>query len=179
MFAAQGYDHTSVAQIAEAVGTSPASVFYYFDDKAALFRAVFERDLPLAEALIAAHRDAADPLDAILKILEALADDAASPEASGMLVEILRRVEHDPELIALVEHTAGVIRTGLSSLITRGIAAGSIDPQLDPTETATWLQSIVDAAYLNARPGHSPHVELRRTALGYLTTPNNQEEPHE
>jgi AcrR family transcriptional regulator len=53
LFGTQGYDRTSVAQVAAAVGTSPVSLFYYFTDKAALFRAVFERDLPTAQALIA------------------------------------------------------------------------------------------------------------------------------
>ncbi|MGV9480573.1 TetR/AcrR family transcriptional regulator [Gordonia aichiensis] len=61
LFAAQGYDRTSVAAVAKAAGTSPASVFYYFEDKASLFRAVFERDLPAAEELIARPRRAARP----------------------------------------------------------------------------------------------------------------------
>lgn len=168
LFAAHGYERTSVAQVAQTVGTSPASVFYYFEDKASLFRAVFERDLPAAETLVARHADAADPVAAILEVLDALAEDAADPGASGMLVELLRRVGDDPELVAVVERTTEVLREGLASLIARGIAEGAIDPDLDPTGTAAWLQAIVDATYLNARPGHSPSVELRRTALGYL-----------
>lgn len=170
LFAAQGYERTSVAEIARAVGTSAASVFYYFNDKAALFRAVFERDLPAAQTLIARHANAEDPLSALLDVLAELAKDAADPTASGMLVELLRRAEHDPDLIAVVGRTAEVVRDGLAALIVRGIDAGDIDPSLDPIHTATWLQAIVDAAYLNARPGYSPLPELRRTALGYLAT---------
>lgn len=170
LFAAQGYERTSVAEIATAVGISPASVFYYFNDKAALFRAVFERDLPAAEALIARHADAKEPVSAILDVLGELAKDAIDPGASGMLVELLRRVEHDPDLIAVVGRTSEVVRDGLAALIVRGIDDGDIDPALDPIQTATWLQAIVDATYLNARPGYSPLPELRRTAMGYLTT---------
>lgn len=170
LFAAQGYERTSVAEIATAVGISPASVFYYFNDKAALFRAVFERDLPAAEALIARHADAKEPVSAILDVLGELAKDAIDPGASGMLVELLRRAEHDPDLIALVGRTSEVVRDGLAVLIVRGIDDGDIDPALDPIQTATWLQAIVDATYLNARPGYSPLPELRRTAMGYLTT---------
>lgn len=170
LFAAQGYERTSVAEIATAVGISPASVFYYFNDKAALFRAVFERDLPAAEALIARHADAKEPVSAILDVLGELAKDAIDPGASGMLVELLRRAEHDPDLIAVVGRTSEVVRDGLAVLIERGIDDGDIDPALDPIQTATWLQAIVDATYLNARPGYSPLPELRRTALGYLTT---------
>lgn len=179
LFAAQGYDRTSVAEVAKAVGTSPASVFYYFEDKASLFRAVFERDLPAAEALIARHVEAPDPVTAILDVLDALARDAADPSASGMLIELLRRAGDDPELLAVVGRTANVLREGLAALISRGIAEGAIDPDLDATETAAWLQAIVDATYLNARPGHSPHIELHRTVLGYLNPPQGrQEEPN-
>lgn len=179
LFAAQGYDRTSVAEVAKAVGTSPASVFYYFEDKASLFRAVFERDLPAAEALIARHVEAPDPVTAILDVLDALARDAADPSASGMLIELLRRAGDDPELLAVVWRTANVLREGLAALISRGITEGAIDPDLDATETAAWLQAIVDATYLNARPGHSPHIELHRTVLGYLNPPQGrQEEPN-
>lgn len=179
LFAAQGYDRTSVAEVAKAVGTSPASVFYYFEDKASLFRAVFERDLPAAEALIARHVEAPDPVTAILDVLDALARDAADPSASGMLIELLRRAGDDPKLLAVVGRTANVIREGLAALISRGITEGAIDPDLDATETAAWLQVIVDATYLNARPGHSPHIELHRTVLGYLNPPQGrQEEPN-
>lgn len=179
LFAAQGYDRTSVAEVAKAVGTSPASVFYYFEDKASLFRAVFERDLPAAEALIARHVEAPDPVTAILDVLDALARDAADPSASGMLIELLRRAGDDPELLAVVGRTANVLREGLAALISRGITEGAIDPDLDATETAAWLQAIVDATYLNARPGHSPYIELHRTVLGYLNPPQGrQEEPN-
>mgnify|MGYP001160555623 FL=1 len=179
LFAAQGYDRTSVAEVAKAVGTSPASVFYYFEDKASLFRAVFERDLPAAEALIARHVEAPDPVTAILDVLDALARDAADPSASGMLIELLRRAGDDPELLAVVGRTANVLREGLAALISRGITEGAIDPDLDATETAAWLLAIVDATYLNARPGHSPHIELHRTVLGYLNPPQGrQEEPN-
>lgn len=179
LFAAQGYDRTSVAEVAKAAGTSPASVFYYFEDKASLFRAVFERDLPAAEALIARHVEAPDPVTAILDVLDALARDAADPSASGMLIELLRRAGDDPELLAVVGRTANVLREGLAALISRGITEGAIDPDLDATETAAWLQAIVDATYLNARPGHSPHIELHRTVLGYLNPPQGrQEEPN-
>ncbi|RCV55889.1 TetR/AcrR family transcriptional regulator [Marinitenerispora sediminis] len=168
LFGERGYERTTVAQIAEAAGLSAASVFYYFADKPAVFRAVFERDLPLAEALVARHADDADPVAAILDVLSELAEDAADPAAAGMLVELLRRVEHDPDLLSVVTRTARVVRDGLAELIARGAEEGTVDPELDPAEAATWLQAVVDATYLNARPGHSPVPALRRTALGYL-----------
>lgn len=176
LFASRGFERTSVAHVAKVVNMSPASIFYYFEDKASLFRAVFERDLPAVEALITRHAEMPDPVAAILDVLDGLAQDAADPTASGMMIELRRRVGDDPKLLAVVGRTADVLREGLAALISRGIADGAIDPALDPIETAAWLQAIVDAIYLNARPEHSPNAELRRTVLGYLTPQRRSQE---
>uniref|UniRef100_UPI0025D4F336 TetR/AcrR family transcriptional regulator n=1 Tax=uncultured Corynebacterium sp. TaxID=159447 RepID=UPI0025D4F336 len=168
LFATNGFESTSVADVAHEVGTSPASIFYYFDDKAALFRAPFETDLPIAEKLIEAHRESTDPLASILTILTTLVKDAAYPYAAGMLVESLRRMGHDPELVVASEKVAAVQRKGLADLIQRSMNAGQVDETLDPDHTAGWLLTIVDACFLNAEPGHDPTPEVRRTAQGYL-----------
>ncbi|WP_424186197.1 TetR/AcrR family transcriptional regulator [Actinokineospora sp. G85] len=168
LFGTRGFERTTVAEVARAAGLSSGSVFYYFADKNALFRAIFEHDLPVAEALVARHADAADPVAAVLDVVAELGKDAAVPEASGLLVEVLRRIDQDPELLAVIERTESIIRSGLARLIQRGIDAGAVDPALDPGETAAWLQAVVDAAYLNARPGRSSVPELRRTASTYL-----------
>lgn len=174
LFATRGYENTSVAQIADAVGTSPASIFYYFPDKAALFRAPFEADVPDTVELLAAHRDDPDALEAVIVVLEALAEDARYPHAQGMLVESLRRMGHDPELIAASDQAATVQRNGLAALIARAAQDGQIDASLDAQATAGWLLSIVDACYLNAEPGRSPAPDVRRTALGYLKGPSHE-----
>lgn len=168
LFATHGFENTSVAQVAKEVGTSPASIFYYFPDKASLFRAPFEDDTPRAESLIGEHRDTTDPLASLLAILESLAADAAYPYAAGMLVESLRRMGHDPELIAASEKAAFTQRSGVAELIRKAIDAGQVDAELDPDHTAGWLLAIVDACFLNAEPGHNPGPEVRRTVLGYL-----------
>jgi len=178
LFATNGFESTSVAQVAREVGTSPASIFYYFPDKASLFRAPFEADLPAAEKLIEQHRNTDNPLASILDILSELSKDAAYPYAQGMLVESLRRMGHDPELVAASEKVATVQRKGLTDLIRRSINAGQVDVILDPDRTAGWLMTVVDACYLNAEPGHDPSPEVRRTAQGYLRPGYLKESDH-
>ena len=178
LFATNGFESTSVAEVAREVGTSPASIFYYFPDKASLFRAPFEADLPAAERLIEQHRNTDNPLASILDILSELSKDAAYPYAQGMLVESLRRMGHDPELVAASEKVAAVQRKGLAELIQRSIDAGQIDATLDPDHTAGWLMTVVDACYLNAEPGHDPSPEVRRTAQGYLRPGYLKESDH-
>ncbi|WP_291477271.1 TetR/AcrR family transcriptional regulator [Corynebacterium sp.] len=174
LFAARGYENTSVAQIAAEVGTSPASVFYYFPDKASLFRAPFEQDVPAAERLIARYADAPDALGAVLEVVDALAGEAAHPHAQGLMVESLRRMSHDPELIAVAERAAEIQRAGLAALIAQAIRDGRVDPRLDADSAAQWLLAIVDACFLNAVPGRSPSSEVRRTVLGYLKGPHHE-----
>jgi len=83
--------------IANAAGISSGSVFYYFPDKRAVFRAVFERDLPLSRELVARYAPAGDVMAAILDLAGELAADARDPGAFGLVVELLRQVDHDPD----------------------------------------------------------------------------------
>ncbi len=172
LFATQGFERTTVADIARAAGLSAASVFYYFPDKRAVFRAVFERDLPLSETLVARYADSERPDAAILGLVTDLAADACDPGAAGILVELLRQVDHDPELAAVVTRTAQVVRDGLARLIARAIAEGTVDASLDPGETAAWIQVVVDAVYLDADPARDPGPALRRTVARYLAPPH-------
>lgn len=176
LFGTEGFERTTVADIARAVGMSAGSVFYYFPDKRAVFRAVFERDLPLAQERVARYADADQPLAAILELVAELAADARDPAAYGLLVELLRQVDRDPELVAVVRRTAGIVQEGLAGLIARGAADGTVDAALDPQEAAAWIQVVVDAAYLNADPARDPVPALRRTVARYLQPVPQDEE---
>jgi hypothetical protein len=105
---------------------------------------------------------------AILDVVTELAADAQDPSAAGLVVELLRQADRDPELLAVVTRTTQVVQEGLAALISRGIADSTIDPALDPRETARWLQVVVDACYLDAEPGRDPAPALRRTVARFL-----------
>ncbi len=172
----RGYEATTVAQIAASAGVSSATVFYYFPDKASVFRAVFETDLPAVERLIAEHRGATDPVDGILGIITSMAAESTLPGAHGIMVELLRRIDQDPALASTVAATDAVVREGLSDLIRRGIAHGTIEPDLDPAATAGWMQAIVDAAFLHAIPEPLLSAQVRRTVSAYLRPSSTEQE---
>ncbi|OYN91994.1 TetR/AcrR family transcriptional regulator [Parenemella sanctibonifatiensis] len=167
MFAERGFEETSVADVARGAGVSPASVFYYFGDKPALFRAIFVEDGPKVRAVLDRYADR-PPTEAILSILDELVADADSPLALGLVIELMRRVRHDSELLAVVEATDATTRDELTRHVARGIAAGEIDPALDPAETAAWLQSLCDGCFLSGAEGGPPAAKLRRTVAAYL-----------
>ncbi|WP_280262567.1 TetR/AcrR family transcriptional regulator [Nocardia wallacei] len=177
LFAEHGYERTTAAQIAGAAGLSPGSVFYYFPDKAAVFRSIFEQSIPEHSELIARHLDRTDCLAAILDIVDGLAAEATDPAAPGLLVELLRRLGHDEELATVVGADATQSAQALTDLLERGIAAGQIDPGLPPKDTARWILSIIDAAFLNIDPEnpHDPRALVHTTVARLLRPPVEEE----
>jgi TetR/AcrR family transcriptional repressor for divergent bdcA len=88
LFHARGYDAVSVADITDALGINPPSLYSAFGSKAGLYARVLERyngrnAVPLA-SLLRADRPVAECLGAVLE--EAARYYAADPEAAGCLV---------------------------------------------------------------------------------------------
>ncbi|MEG8180806.1 TetR/AcrR family transcriptional regulator [Nocardia terpenica] len=170
LFANHGYERTSAAQIAKAAGLTSGSVFYYFQDKAAVFRAIFESSLPAHTELISSHIDRNDCAAAVLDIVGGLAAEVMDPAAPGLMIELLRRVDHDEELLAVITEDSNLIVEALTTLLRRGVERGQFEPGFAPDETARWILAIVDAAFLNAdtdRP-RDPRPLVRATVSRLL-----------
>ncbi|MFF3223582.1 TetR/AcrR family transcriptional regulator [Nocardia suismassiliense] len=177
-FATHGYERTTATQIARAAGLSSGSVFYYFKDKAAVFRSIFELSIPQHTAVIARHIDRTDCLAAILDIVEALAAEALDPAAPGLMVELLRRLGQDVELTKVVVEDARLSAEALGALVERGIRTGQIDPGFEPMETARWILAVIDGAFLNTDPDHPRDPRpLVRATVSRLLRPIETEHP--
>ncbi len=83
----RGYDRTSLTDLTSALGIAPASFYFAFGSKEALFRQVVDRYLSaLEEAFEAAFRSAT-PRDAVEALLRGYVDVVTDPEhAPGCLV---------------------------------------------------------------------------------------------
>jgi AcrR family transcriptional regulator len=72
VFAARGYDQTSVPELAEALGLAAGSLYHYFPSKEELLRAICDQLMdPLleqAEALLAEPREPAEQLRALVRL---------------------------------------------------------------------------------------------------------------
>jgi len=153
LFAGRGFAETSTADIAKAAGISTGSLFYYFPDKAAIFRGIFEQDIPKSRRLFEAHGETDDPAASILDIVATLANPARDELAPGLMVELLRRAGNDPQLMEIVVANDEIVQDGLASLVRRAAEGGQADKGLDAAEAATWIRKIIDAVYLNAGDG--------------------------
>src|SRR3954470_20150489 len=102
LFARRGFERPPAADIARAAGISSGSVFYYFPDKQAIFRAVFAADLPLAREQVERHADSPPPLAGILAPVDELAAEAGGPGATGLMIELLRVIDRDEQLQQII-----------------------------------------------------------------------------
>ncbi len=168
LFARQGFAETSTAQIAKAAGISTGSLFYYFPDKPAIFRAIFEQDIHASRELFETHEQSDDPAAAILDVVATLAGPARDELAPGLLVELIRRVGSDPQLGEIVAANDAIVQDGLAALVRRAAAVGQVDTGLDPDAAAMWIRTIVDGVYLNAADMGDPLPMLRLIISRYL-----------
>ena len=93
LFSVQGYEATSISQIAEAVGIRKASLYSHFENKQAILDALIETTLEQYERhSIFAKADWEDP--AFAKGMENLSPD----EVVGMILGQIRYILHDPQI---------------------------------------------------------------------------------
>lgn len=164
-FAAAGFERARATDIAARAGVSSGTVFYYFTDKATLFRALFGTDIERNEELRDRALAASDPAEGVRLVLDTLAATATDPVAPGLMAELIRRIAADPELAEIVATSDGIARGTLAELIARGKESGVVDPALDPAHAAMFLISLTDGAHLadgDVRP------DVRRAAFAYL-----------
>ncbi|MDT4957451.1 MAG: TetR/AcrR family transcriptional regulator, regulator of mycofactocin system [Pseudonocardiales bacterium] len=72
LFAEQGFDHTTVEEIAAAAGVSRRTFFRYFDTKAAVLWHEFDNEVQALRATFAKVPDDLEMMDAILQVVVAV-----------------------------------------------------------------------------------------------------------
>ena len=116
LFAEQGYDDTTVAQIAERAGLTKATFFRHFPDKReVLFAGQETHALLLAEGAAAAS-DAATPLAAVAAALDALAA-SFTPEQREFGPRLLTVIAGNPELLERATFKRAALATALASAL--------------------------------------------------------------
>ncbi|HVE77797.1 MAG TPA: TetR family transcriptional regulator [Gemmatimonadaceae bacterium] len=162
LFARRGFSATTIKQIAAGAGVNSALLYYYFDDKEALYRAVLGR---LVEGLTAraASRmaDDGDPASAVRGFVEGQTEYLlAHPRMPRIVVREL--LEHDAKHAeAVIAQTAAKGFERLCGVIERGQKRGVFRRNIDARFAA--ISTIAQVVYVFiARPavgillGHGP-----------------------
>jgi AcrR family transcriptional regulator len=178
LFAAKGYERTTTAEICKAAAVSAGNLFHYFPNKKAIFLAVFDEEgHDKAERLVKA-RDAEDPWQALLDLVDDLAAPAAEPVVPALVMEAMVQAYRDPEIEALLSRGNAEEHAAIAELLTRAAAAGRIDPDLDPDNTATWIMALIASVFTSAatHPGFDPADQL--PVLRLILTRFLKAQPH-
>jgi AcrR family transcriptional regulator len=167
LFIEQGYEQTTVQEVADRAGVSRATVFWHFSEKAALFRESFSRLLQPFRASL--ERDLSD-LEPGKRLEEQIeASDRFAREHSAEIGAFVRWAVESPAfreyvitaLFDLNQRFAGAITQTVAELAPRGH---------DPKLLAGGLNLAFDANLLLSLFDPSPRgIDERGAAVGELT----------
>ena len=160
LFAAQGYDATSTAQVLDEAGVSRGSLYHHFDNKESLFEAVLEDvEAMVVQRLLARAETADDAVDALRRGCAAWVDMADDP--------VVRRIAliDAPAVVGWQrwreideKYAFGLLKMGLQAVAAEGrLPADQVD-----VVAHLLLAALVEAAMVVAR-ADDPEAARRDT----------------
>lgn len=143
-FIEQGFHAAGMARIAEAAGMSPGLIYRYFDNKAAIIRAIIARQLERLNQDISLHR----PIDLAAEMTAKFVGGHGCDRndlSPALLLELSAEATRDPEIHAVVRHFDQNLRDALVQWLMRGRQAGGHDlPEARAREAALLLQLLFE-----------------------------------
>jgi AcrR family transcriptional regulator len=170
LFAENGFDRTSVRQIALAAHVDPMLVTHYFKTKAGLFAAIVRPPVDPAEAI--AFIVEKGPEHAGERLARFMMRTLESTENRKWIVAMVRAATAEPEVAAVVR-----ARFAEAILIPLAEAIGSSDPEYRATLVMSQLvglamtRYIVEVEPIASRPAQQIAADLAGTFQRYLTGP--------
>jgi len=172
-----GYEATSVRDLAARMGITGASLYNAFGDKRSLFREVLHRYVERStRERIARLESTLPPKQAVRGFLGEIVERSVDGDRRGCLLvnTALEIAPHDPELGAEVAAHLCEIEAFFCRAITAAQADGSVPPDRDPADLARLLLGVTLGVRVLARS--KPQRELLegvvRPALASLDWPD-------
>ncbi len=163
LFAERGYAAVGTEEIVKAAGVTRGALYHHFEDKEALFRAVFEQvETEITERIAQGALADPDPIKALLGGTEQFLDVCREPEVQQIALldapavlgyELWREIEAD--------YALGLIRAGLTAAMEAGALAQQPTEPLAHvllgalTEGALYLARAEDADAARAEVGET------------------------
>ncbi len=133
LFATQGFDPTTIKAIGQRAGVNPGLLYYYFPDKAGLYRAVLGRIATAlrqgATARLERARTAEEVIEAIVEAQTELL--ICHPRAATLIIREM--IDHQAAHAQPIIHELAVrLFRPVAEAIERGKTTGTVRPELDP-----------------------------------------------
>lgn len=176
VFRTRGFEGASLAELTEAMGINPPSLYAAFGDKERLFVEALER-------YVAARGDACpygeEPTarGAIERLLTYLADDlTASGHPRGCLVMLAAATAGSgcPAIQATLARHRAEARTRLRDRIQRGIDEGDVRAEVDAGALADFYATVIAGMATQAREGASRRSLLAAVAHAMAAFPERR-----
>jgi len=162
VFVEQGFGAARMQDVARAAGLSKGAVYFYFDSKRALLRALVAEEhaatLGILEDSDAALPPAARLLALGQRYLDYFADLSGAPRFFLLMSEQSIR---DEELRALVVAMHQRYLTRIEAVIAAGVACGDFR-DVNPAAVALLLKAVMDGLAGQAAMGEAPDAALLR-----------------
>ena len=140
LFALQGFAATSIRELVEACDCTKPALYYYFDGKEALFRAVVEDHRQQLNLLLQGHTSGAGSVRQRLHAsIGAVVDHCIE---NSLAMRLLQRIESSPEYTGAVEDTCAAREMHMQMLVTivgQGIDTGELRSDLAAEDAALVL----------------------------------------
>jgi len=142
-FAADGYQRTSVSDVARDVGLTPAAVYAYFPGKEALFLSAVDADatglVELAASILTSGGE-----QSLRDLLTSLARElVAAVHQHPLVARVLSGSEQLPIGQTMALESLQGLRVEIAGYLTLGQELGIVRKGLDPSAIALGLESIV------------------------------------
>ncbi len=173
LFAARGYAHVSVDEIAAAAGLTKGAVYYQFADKTELFSAACEDVLHdiAADVTKATMGEIAHVADEIVTGADHLFDAYERPEARQLLL-IDAPAVLGPLAATALQQKLGLVEHALGHLVDEGLLAKAMAPAMAQLLTGAFMQGVLQIANAvdEKAEGRRVRAAFKRLAQGLLTT---------
>lgn len=170
LFTAQGFDRTSMREVARSAGVDPALVHHYFDNKTGLFAAALEFPFDPSDVLEMLTKE---PVETLGERLVRLYLQVWDGPGSASIIAVFKSATTN-------EHAAAMLREFMTATLLKGIAA-SLDVEQQELRASLCASQIVGVAVLRNIIGFQPLVQtdidtlvawLGPTLQRYLTAKN-------
>ena len=147
VFARDGYEGASIADIAAEAGTSSGPIYVHFGSKAELFAATLRANADEALDHVLGTLDRPDAASLLKAFGSRLSDPAAGH--GTLMVQAIIAARHDAAVAELVAATFAERERGMARLVETGQVRGDVDERVSP-ETVARFSTIVGLGALLA-----------------------------
>ena len=170
LFWQHGYEATSVAALTKAMGVTSPSIYAAFGDKRGLFRAAVARYLARPRTPDEVIADASSAREAARGLMEGAAVAFTGEDTPPGSLLASSAIACSPKAADVLDELAEIrrdIERALRDRIVAGLAAGEQPADIDATDMAAYVATVIQGMSTMARDGASRETLLRiaRTAM--------------